>query len=348
MRESFGAIDGRSVDRFTLTSGAGLEVKILSYGGIIQSLTVPDRAGNQANVTLGFATLDAYRRNVPYFGAITGRYANRIESGRFELDGQPVQISQNAGQDTLHGGHRGFDKQIWEAEEFDQGVRLGRVSPAGEEGYPGTLDVTVEYRLAGERGLRIDYLATTDAPTVLNLTNHAYWNLGGEGSGTIEDHEIMLNAGHYTPVKPNQIPNGRIDPVAGTALDFTTSRRIGDRIRSDQEQMVWSRGYDHNFVLDRDARGPDDLALAARLIDPVSGRTLEVTTSEPGVQFYTGNFLDGTLVGPSGSTYRQGDGLALETQHFPDSPNNPHFPTTVLRPGEEFRSTTVFTFGIDS
>ncbi len=346
MREPFGDIDGRPVDRFTLESTAGMQVRIQSYGGIIQSLAVPDRTGRASNIALGFGTFDGYRQNVPYFGAITGRYANRIEGGRFELDGQTVHLSQNVAPNTLHGGHRGFDKQVWEAAEIERGVRLHHVSPAGDEGFPGTLAVTVDYTVDGDRSLRLDYLAATDAPTVLNLTNHAYWNLAGEGSGTIEDHEIRLNASHFTAVKLNQLPTGEILPVAGTALDFTASRRIGDRIRSGEEQMVWSRGYDHNFVLDRPPGDEASLILAARVVDPASGRTMEVATTEPGIQFYTGNFLDGTLAGASGRAYRQADGLALETQHYPDSPNHPHFPSTTLRPGDEFRSTTVFTFGI--
>lgn len=348
MREPFGTVDGQPVDRFTLSSTAGMQIQLLAYGGIIQTVTVPDHAGNMANVTLGFATLDEYvRHNVPYFGAITGRYANRIEGGRFTLDGREVKVSENVSPDTLHGGFRGFDKHLWEAEEIDQGVRFRRLSPAGEEGFPGALMVTVEYRVAAdENAFRIEYHATTDAPTVLNLTNHAYWNLAGEGSGTIENHEIMLNASAFTPVKPSQMPTGAVQPVAGTPLDFRESRRIGDRLRSDHPQLVRSRGYDHNFVLDRDGVDDTELVLAARLHDPASGRFLEITTTEPGIQFYSGNFLQGNLVGFSGHTYRQGDGLALETQHFPDSPHHPNFPSTVLRPGEEFRSATVYTFGV--
>lgn len=350
MREPFGTIDGQPVDRFTLTSAAGMTVKLLAYGAIIQTVSVPDRTGSHANVTLGFATLDEYvTHNIPYFGAITGRYANRIEGGRFTLDGREVRVSQNVAPNTLHGGFRGFDKQLWAAEEIEQGVRFHRLSPAGEEGFPGALDVTVEYRVAqDENALRIDYHATTDAPTVLNLTNHAYWNLAGEGAGSIEDHTIMLNAGTFTPVKPTQLPTGEIFPVAGTPFDFRSPRRIGDGIRGDHQQLVWSRGYDHNFILTRDGDDDDEpsLVLAARVVDPASGRTLEVATTEPGIQFYSGNFLDGTLVGASGRTYRQGDGLALETQHFPDSPNHPNFPSTILRPGAEFRSSTIFTFGV--
>ena len=349
MREPFGMVDGQPVDRFTLTSASGMTVQILSYGGIIQSVSVPDRAGNQANVTLGFATFDEYaKHNIPYFGAITGRYANRIEDGRFPLDGEEVQVSQNVAPNTLHGGFRGFDKQLWDATELSDGVRFHRLSPAGEEGFPGALDVTVEYRIAPSGNvLRLDYHATTDAPTVLNLTNHAYWNLAGEGTGRIEDHTLLLNAGTFTPVTPSQLPTGEIFPVTGTPFDFRSPRRIGDRLRDDHEQLVWSLGYDHNFILDRDDLDDDALVLAARLVDPASGRTLEVTTTQPAIQFYSGNFLDGKLVGASGRTYRQSDGLALETQHYPDSPNHPHFPSTMLRPGEEFRSTTIYTFGVE-
>lgn len=350
MRESAGQVEDQPVDRYTLTTARGMTVVLLSYGGIIQSVTVPDRDGNLANVTLGFATLEEYvDHNVPYFGAITGRYANRIEGGVFTLGGREVRLPQNVGTDSLHGGNRGFDKRIWEGEEIDHGVRFHRVCPDGEEGYPGTLDVTVTYTVGpDDNTIQIDYLATTDALTVVNLTNHAYWNLAGEGSGSAENHEIMLNCGSYLPVKPNQLPTGEILPVAGTPFDFRTPRRIGDRLRDNDPQLVRSFGYDHNFVLDRDGVAPGELSLAARVIDPASGRSLEVTTDQPGIQFYSGNFLTGDLVGASGRTYRQTDGFALETQHFPDSPHHPHFPSTELRPGEEFRSTTVYRFGVES
>lgn len=349
MRETAGQVGDQPVDRYTLTTANGMTVVLLSYGGIIQSVTVPDRDGNLANVTLGFATLDEYvDHNVPYFGAITGRYANRIEGGVFTIDGQEVRLPQNVGTDSLHGGLKGFDKQIWAGEEIKHGVRFHRVSPDGEEGYPGTLDVTVTYTVGPiENTIRIDYLATTGAPTVLNLTNHAYWNLAGEGSGSVEGHRLLLNCGTFLPVKPNQLPTGEIFPVAGTPFDFREPHPIGARLRDDHPQLIWSFGYDHNFIIDRDNLEPGDLALAARLVDPASGRRLEITTDQPGIQFYSGNFLQGDLVGGSGHTYRQTDGLALETQHFPDSPNNPNFPSTELRPGVEFRSTTVYTFGVE-
>ena len=346
--EVFGTFEGQPVSRWTLTGEQGFAVVVLSYGGIIQSVQAPDRNGELANVTLGFATLQDYvSANTPYFGALTGRYANRLAEGSFPLDGHTIQVSQNTPPNALHGGWRGFDKRLWTASALPDGVRLARVSAAGEEGFPGALNVMVDYRLTGPRQLRIDYQATTDAPTVINLTNHAYWNLAGEGSGTIEDHVIQINASAFTPVKPDQIPTGEIAPVAGTPLDFTTPHRIGDRLRDRADQVVWSRGYDHNFVLDRGDAAANELVRAARVVEPRSGRTLEITTTEPGVQFYSGNFLTGAIVGASGRAYRQGDGFALETQHFPDSPNQPAFPSTVLRPGETFRSASSYTFGVE-
>ncbi len=348
-REAFGATDGQAVERYILSNGQGLEVAILTYGGIMQSVRCRDRAGVAANVVLGYASLDKYLAASPYFGAIVGRYANRIGGGRFTLDGKTYQLATNNGPNALHGGLKGFDKHVWDAEAFDQGdtagVRLSRVSPDGEEGYPGRLDVQVTYSLSGN-ALRLDYQAKTDRPTILNLTNHSYFNLAGEGSGSIEDHELWLAASRYTPSDPAQIPTGAIEPVAGTPLDFTQQQRIGARLRSDHPQLVIARGYDHNFVLDRPTADDASLIPAATVIEPKSGRRLDVATTQPGVQFYSGNSLDGRLVGASGTTYRQGDGLALETQHFPDSPNKPEFPSTVLRPSETFTATTVFTFSV--
>jgi aldose 1-epimerase len=324
-------------------------VKLITYGVAIQSLKVPDRHGRRANVTLGFNNLGDYLKSTnPYFGCITGRYANRIANGRFTLDGVTYQLARNNGPNHLHGGNVGFDKVVWDAEVVRGkgfvGVRFHYLSPDGDENYPGALNTFVTYTLNNRNALRMRYEATTDAPTIVNLTNHAYWNLAGEGSGDINDHELLLRASHYTPVDPTLIPTGEIAPVGGTPFDFRDSTRIGKRIRDNHPQLVIGRGYDHNWVLDRRSSG---LKLAARLKDPRSGRVLEVLTEEPGIQFYSGNFLDGTLYGTSGRAYRQGDGLALETQHFPDSPNHANFPSTVLRPGDTYDTTTVYRFSTD-
>jgi aldose 1-epimerase len=354
-KSSFGRLaDGTAIDRYTL-SNRKLRVSIITYGGIIQELWAPDRRGRTANVTLGFADLAGYTTprgdpgtpNPAYFGAIIGRYGNRIGGARFALDGTTYQLDVNNGPNSLHGGFMGFDKRVWEAEPFMRrgavGVKLTRTSPHLEGGYPGTLDVEVVYSLDRRNNLRMDYAATTDRPTVVNLTNHAYWNLSGEGTGTIYDHQLTLDAPGYTPVDETLIPTGAIDPVAGTPFDFTTPHAIGERIRENHPQLVFGRGYDHNWVLDRPA-GDTSLIEAAELRDPFSGRVLTVWTTEPGIQFYSGNFLDGTLYGTSGRAYRQGDGLALETQHYPDSPNKPQFPSTRLDPGDTYETTTIYAF----
>jgi aldose 1-epimerase len=354
-KSSFGQLDdGTAIDRYTL-SNRSMKVSILTYGGIIQELWAPDRRGRLANVTLGFADLAGYTTprgdpptpNPAYFGAIIGRYGNRIGGAQFTLDGTTYQLDVNNRPNSLHGGFMGFDKQVWDAEPIVRddavGVALTRTSPDGEGGYPGNLEVEVDYTLDKRNNLKMHYTATTDEPTVVNLTNHAYWNLAGEGTGTIYDHELTLNASAYTPVDDTLIPTGAIDPVAGTPFDFTTPHAIGERIRENNEQLMFGRGYDHNWVLDR-SEGDTSLIEAANLRDPSSGRKLTIWTTEPGIQFYSGNFLDGTLYGTSGRAYRQGDGLALETQHYPDSPNQPDFPSTQLDPGQTYDTTTIYSF----
>ena len=317
----------------------GLRVAILALGGVIQRLEVPDRDGRFANVVLGLRSPADYAAQGPYFGALIGRYANRIAGGRFTLDGHGYRLATNDGPNSLHGGAHGFDKRTWTvAAAGPRRIDLLLDSPDGEEGYPGALRVRVAYALEGDATLRIDYAAETDAPTVLNLTNHSYWNLAGEGSGTALDHELEIAADHFTPVDATLIPTGELRAVEGTPFDFRAPLPIGARIRDDDPQLRLGQGYDHNWVL---RGGP---GAAARLRDPGSGRVLEVLTDQPGLQFYSGNLLDGTLVGPGGRAYRSGDGVALETQHFPDSPNRPAFPSTVLRPGGTFRSTTRLRF----
>jgi aldose 1-epimerase len=356
--------DGQDVYEYTLTNahqGAakkGMEVKIITYGGIITSVKAPDYRWKWENVALGFDNLQDYETKNPYFGCITGRYANRIALGRFTIDGVTYCLDINNDPNSLHGGFVGFDKKVWEVTRAEVGVE-GVVlelyyrslegegyEPAtcvdGEPGYPGNLDVYVTYTLTDDNRLIMDYEATTDAPTVVNLTNHTYWNLAGEGAGDINDHFLMINADHYTPVDPTLIPTGDLPPVAGTPFDFRKPKPIADGLRSNHEQIVIGRGFDHNWVLNRPSPEDDTMILAASMCEPESRRLLNVWTTEPGIQFYAGNFLDGTLYGPSGSAYRQGDGLALETQHYPDSPNQPGFPSTVLRPGETYVTTTIF------
>jgi aldose 1-epimerase len=343
-KDLFGTLsDGTKVWRYTLTSDV-LRVRIITYGGIVQQLDAPDRHGHQTNVVLGFPDLAGYvaKNNPgPYFGALIGRYANRIAKGTFTLDGKTYHLPINNDPNSLHGGTKGFDTKVWTATPANTGdgvsLRLDYTSPDGEMGYPGTLKASATYTLSG-RSLRIGYRATSDKPTVVNLTNHTYWNLAGEGSGDIYRHRLQLNASHYTPVDSTLIPSGQIAPVAGTPMDFRHPTPIGARIRDNFQQLAYAQGYDHNWVLDGSG-----FRLAASLSEPDSGRVLSIHTDQPGVQFYSGNFLDGTLYGTSGHQYRQGDGLALETQHFPDSPNQPNFPSTVLRPGQTYQTSTAFT-----
>jgi aldose 1-epimerase len=352
-KASFGSLsDGTPVDIYTLTNSRGMEVKILSYGGILQSIRVPDRRGRLANVTLGFDNIADYETKSPYFGCITGRYANRIALGRFQLNGQTYQLPINNPPNSLHGGTVGFDKHVWAAtpvrDRHSVGLVLRFTSPDGDQGYPGRLANQVTYTLTNRNEIRMDYRArlvgNSNLKTIINLTNHAYWNLAGEGSSDIYGHKLTLKASHYTPVDPTLIPTGEIAGVGGTPMDFRRSTAIGARIRNGFEQLVIGRGYDHNWVLDRHGSG---LELAARVVEPRSGRVLEVVTDQPGIQFYSGNFLDGTLVGTSGRMYRQGDGFALETQHYPDSPNHPNFPSTVLSPGQRYQTTTIYKFSTD-
>ena len=338
--------DGKAVDEYTLTNAKGMVVKIITLGGIITSVEVPDRSGKLANVVLGFDNLAGYEGPHPYFGALIGRYGNRIGNAGFTLDGQPYALAVNDGTNNLHGGLKGFDKQVWSGKAIEGdagvGVELSYLSPDGEEGYPGNLSVTVTYSLTEDNGIQINYSASTDKNTVVNLTNHSYFNLAGNGAGTVYDQIVQINADRYTPVNGSLIPTGELAPVAGTPFDFRTPKVIKGGLRSSHPQVVYGRGYDHNFVLNR--QSSSGLEMAARVYDPSSGRAIEVWTTEPAMQFYTGNFIDSTLVGSSGGIYRQGDGLCLETQHYPDSPNQPDFPTTTLKPDETYHSTTVYKF----
>ena len=330
-RELFGNINGRPVERFTLANRS-IAVSAISYGGIITSIDAPDRNGEIADVVLGFDALEGYLGDHPYFGAIVGRYANRIANGRFTIDGAEYRLATNNGAHHLHGGLAGFDKQVWRAEPLAarNGVAFHLRSAAGDEGYPGRLDVTVSYVLTEDDELVVDYQATTDATTHVNLTQHSYFNLAGAGRGDVLGHELMIDADRYTPVDATLIPTGTLDTVDGTRFDFRRPRPIGE-------------GFDHNWVLNGYS---GTLRRVARVIEPRSGRTLEVSTTEPGLQVYTANYLDGTLVGKSGRPYGAHAGFCVETQHYPDTPNQPGFPSTLLRPGDRYRSTTVFAFGV--
>ena len=345
-RESFGRLpDGQQVELFTLTNTHGVQVKVITYGGIVMALEVPDRTGTLADVVLGYYNLEQYLEDSPYFGALVGRYGNRIAGGGFTLDGVTYTLATNDGPNHLHGGIRGFDKVVWRGEPVrDQhavGVQLRYLSQDGEEGYPGRLDAVVTYRLTETNELRIDYEATTDRPTIVNLTHHSYFNLAGQGSGDILGHLLQINADRFTPVDAELIPTGELRSVEGTPFDFRRPTAIGAHINLADEQLRNGRGYDHNFVLNS---GGDSLALAATVYETTTGRVMEVFTTEPGIQFYSGNFLDGHHVGKEGKAYHYRTGFCLEAQHFPDSPNKPGFPSVVLRPGQVYRQTTIYRF----
>lgn len=345
-REPFGRTpDGRQVDLYRLTNETGMEVRIMTYGGAIVSLRVPDRNGRIGDVVLGYDRLDGYLKNNPYFGGIIGRYGNRIAKGRFSLNGRDYRLAQNDGSNHLHGGVKGFDRVLWKATEArateGASLELNYLSRDGEEGYPGNLSVTVVYTLNDRNELKIQYSATTDKDTVVNFTSHSYFNLAGEGS--ILNHELMINGDRFTPVDQGLIPTGELRSVKGTPLDFTRPTPIGSRINVQDQQVIFGKGYDHNWVLNHSG---STLGLAARLYEPVTGRVLEVHTTEPGIQFYSGNFLDGSITGKGPQVYRKRYGLCLEPQHFPDSPNKPAFPSTVLKRGRKYASTTVYKFSV--
>jgi aldose 1-epimerase len=348
-RAPFGALpSGDSVHVFTLTNANGVELRALDYGGIIMSLRTPDRAGKLADIVLGFDTLGSYVASSPYFGALVGRYANRIAKGQFTLDGKTYHLAINNGPNALHGGLKGFDKVVWRAEPKQDssgaGVVFRYTSKDGEEGYPGTLNAQVTYTLTAHNELVIDYVATTDKATPVNLTQHSYFNLGGDGSGDVRGHIMTIDADRFIPVDSTLIPTGAMSPVAGTPFDFRKGAAIGAHIDDADTQLKNAQGYDHTFVINRTGSG---LVHAVHVVEPKSGRTLDVATTEPGIQFYTGNFLDGTLTGKSGHVYGRRNGFCLEAHHFPDSPNQSSFPSTILRPGAEYRSRTVYTFGVE-
>ena len=336
--------DGQQIDLYTLTNRNGVEVAITNYGGKVVSLLLPDRHEKMADVVLGFDNLAPYLGKEPYFGTLVGRYANRIAHGRFTLDGVEYQLPLNEGTNTLHGGTEGFGRRVWSARELagtSPALELSYLSPDGEEGFPGNLAVKAVYTLTDANELRLEFTATTDKPTVVNLTNHSYFNLAGQGSGDILNHVVMINADRFTPVDSTAIPTGELRGVAGTPFDFRKPTAIGARIGQDDPQLKFGRGYDHNFVLNHEAPG---LVLAARVAEPESGRVLEVLTTQPGVQLYTGNFLDGSVRGKAGKVYPYRSAFCLETQHFPDSPNHPSFPSAVLRPGQTYQATAVYRF----
>ena len=338
--------DGKQVDLYVLSNKNGVEVDVTNFGAAVVSVKVPNRHGKTDDVVLGYDDLDGYLHDKSYFGATVGRYANRIAHGKFTLNGTTYTLAKNDGENHLHGGVQGFNKVVWEAKDVSTAdaaaLQLNYLSKNGEEGYPGNLSVQVTYTLTNNNELKIDYAATTDKDTVLNLTHHSYFNLAGQGKGDILQHQLLLHASRFTPVDATLIPTGEIRSVKGTPLDFASATAIGSRIGQDDEQLKLGHGYDHNFVLDGGTEGAP--VLAAQVYEPSSGRVMEVWTTQPGVQFYSGNFLDDTIRGKSGSTYRRRAAFCLETQHFPDSPNKPNFPSTILKPGSQFKSSTAYKF----
>lgn len=339
-KQPFGkTADGTAVDLYTIKSGA-LEARIMTYGGIVVSLKVPDKNGKSADVVLGYDSLDGYLANSPFFGALVGRYANRIGGAKFVLDGKTYSTPKNDGVNTLHGGPKGIDKAVWKAKEIPHGIELTHFSPDGDSGFPGNLTIVVRYTLSG-KDLKIEYSATTDKDTVINLTHHSYFNLKGQGEGDILQHQLQLNASRYTPVDDNLIPTGELVPIEGTPFDFRKPTAIGARIDNDNDQLKKGHGYDHNWVLDS---GGKKLSEAAEVYEATAGRVMQVWTDQPGIQFYTGNFLDGTITGKGGKVYQKRSALCLETQHFPDSPNHPKFPSTELKPGQRFHTITIYRF----
>jgi len=345
-KEAFGVLTGgKAVDLYTLTNAHGIQIRVMTYGGVIVSLDVPDRKGQSADIVLGYEHLDGYLAKSPYFGAIVGRFGNRIKDAKFTLDGKEYTLGKNNPPNTLHGGFTGFDKVLWRAQSFEHkdevGLILQYTSPDGEEGYPGTLHATVTYTLNDKNEFGIHYHATTDKATPITLASHSAFNLAGEGSGDILGHVLMLNADQYTPFDSTLIPTGKILSVKGTPLDFTSPTVVGLRIREKNNQLAYGHGYDSNFVINRHGPG---MTLAARIYEPTTGRVMEIDTTEPGEQFYSGNSLDGTITGNHGHVYKQHSGFCLLTQHYPDSPNRPEFPSCILRPGQTYQSTTMYKF----
>ncbi len=346
-KQPFGKTEeGVLVNLYTFTNEKGMEVKITNYGGIVVSIRVPDRDGKLGDVVLGYDSLDGYLEKSPYFGALIGRYGNRIAYGKFTLDGIEYSLAQNNGENHLHGGLKGYDKVVWQAEEVKSGstvgLKLNYLSNDGEEGYPGNLDITVKYTLTNNNELKIDYSATTDKKTVINLTNHSYFNLAGMGN--ILNHKLIINADRFNPVDKGLIPTGELKKVKGTPMDFTQPTAIGARINEDDEQLVFGGGYDHNWVLNR---SDETINLVAKVYEPTTGRIMEVLTTEPGLQFYSGNFLDGTITGKGNTVYEHRNGFCLETQHFPDSPNQSDFPSVLLNPGEQYHHKTIYKFSTE-